>query len=539
MGYQVDMAVRTCEMWTPSQVRQNAIHDQTASPADDATGTLVRQDTTPAKLRSPSKERLALLVPVASIVFGAKLVVIGLLGSPTPFLDQWEGEAAKLYAPYQRGTLSFADIMAPHNEHCILPTRVISLIHLEMAGEWDTRLEMIFGAIVHTALITLLTALLLPLVTRRRRLLTACFIAILFALPIGYENTLWGFQSQLYFTLLFGVASLAAIATARPFSLRWIGGLAAGLLSSLSFATGVATLLTAGILVSLQLATNTRKHSRPEFAAVTVILTSAAAVTLLVASTTVPNSNPRTLVQGFLMLVTPAVVGLVPAIGYCLHVVVNRPETSDRAWIVVGLTGWIPIQLLLIAYGRGVVFAVRYSDIILLIYPVGLVAVFALSDIASESRFGRYATQGAVTWLFVVIAVLGAAGGYVSALGAIDWNKAAHQQTVNLRTYFATGNVDQLRAKGAHNFDLSFRHSERQAEILRDPQVRAILPPDIRPSDADNATARSRMWLKGALAGHTASAVHFLLSTGPILLGVGVSLFFAIAARRVLSGEPA
>lgn len=43
-------------------------------------------------------------------------------------------------------------------------------------------------------------------------------------------------------------------------------------------------------------------------------------------------------------------------------------------------------------------------------------------------------------------------------------------------------------------FDVSFPDSERQAEILRDSEIRAILPCGIRRADADN-----RMWLKGGL----------------------------------------
>ena len=77
---------------------------------------------------------------------------------------------------------------------------------------------MILNAIIHTTLITWLAALLMPLVTPQRRMLLACFVAFLFALPIGYENTLLGLNSSFYFVILFGIAAVVAFAAARAFS---------------------------------------------------------------------------------------------------------------------------------------------------------------------------------------------------------------------------------------------------------------------------------------------------------------------------------
>ncbi len=481
------------------------------------------------------KSKAALLTAVACTVFGSKLVVIWALGSPMPLLDQWDGEAARLYAPYLKGALSFADLLAPHNEHRILLTRVLELIHLELAGEWNPRLESILNAAVHTVLITWLVALLMPLVAPRRRILLAGFVALLFAVPIGYENTLWGFQSHLYFTLLFGTAALVAFAAARAFSLRWFGGLAAAALSYLSFATGVATILAAAILVSLQLAASSRKRSGPEFAAVVVMVSVAVARVLVEAPRAVPTSTPWTFVKGLILLAAPAIVGLIPAAWLCRRTLASRPAISDRAWVAVGISCWVPLQLALVAYGRGAVVAVRYLDIVLLVYPAALVAVLAFADESSAAtRLGRYARPLAATWLVVVGAAIALLGCFGSVRGAIDWSNSVRQQMGNVQSYLATGNVDYLKPTGgdALTIDLYYPHPERLATVLESPDVRAILPAELRPADADNAEARTRLLLRGALAGVTATAVRLVLPLGPGLLGLGVVSFCAAGARR-------
>ncbi|WP_142280370.1 hypothetical protein [Mycobacterium paraense] len=490
-------------------------------------------DDAPGDTPTPRKGVVVLLAAVACTVLGAKLIAIWALGSPVPLVDQWDGEAAGLYSPYLRGTLSLGDLFAAHNEHRIFVFRVLALVHLELAGEWNTRLEMILGAIVHTAAITWLAALLVPLVAPQRRIILAAFIALAFALPIGFENELSGFQTQVYLSLLFGIAAVVAFAYARPFSARWFGGLAAAVLSYFSFATGVAAALVAAALVGLQMATGARRRCGREFAGVAVVAALVLAAILWSASTAKQMNTPWTLVQGLLLVGGQVIVGLVPMIWFCRRTVSRRPALSDRAWLAVGISMWLVIQLALLAYGRGAALAVRYMDIVLLVYPVGLMAILALFESARASRFGRYAGPGAVTWVFVVVAAL-ALLGYVSAVGAIGWGESARQQVANVQTYFATRNVDDLKATGGrgHMFDLSYPNSRRLAAILADPGVRGILPHEVRPADGDNAAARSHMWLKGALADITASSVHVVLSSGPVILSVGLGLFFAVGARR-------
>ncbi|OBA76662.1 hypothetical protein A5641_21025 [Mycobacterium sp. 1554424.7] len=478
----------------------------------------------------------ALIAAVACTVFGSRLIVILALGSPIPLLDQWNGEGQKVYGPYLRGTLTFADLLAPHNEHRIFIFRLLALVHLELAGEWNTRLQMIFGAMLLTAIATWLAALLMPLVAPQRRLLLACFVALVFAFPIGYENALSGFQSQIYLSLFFGLAALVAFGGARAFSLRWFGGLVAAILSCLSFATGVSTVLAVGLVVCLQLATKARKRCGRELAAVVVIASTAVAMILWEASGANPLSTPLTFIEGLALYTARIIFPMIPTVWFCWHTLARRPAISDRAWAAVGIAGWVAIQVVVLAYGRGALVAPRYMDMLLLAYPVGLVAVFVLADQAQAMRLGRFARPFAATWVFVLVAIV-AAMGNVGVQGSIKWSEAARQQEVEVRAYLATNDVDHLKTKDGPGLEAQLYFPMQQlAEILADPDVRTILPPQFRPPGADIAAARKRMWLKGSLAGGTAAAVHIMLSMGPVLLALGVSLFFALGARRGISG---
>ncbi|OBJ90635.1 hypothetical protein [Mycobacterium asiaticum] len=512
------------EELTPSVADLVSPQHETASSVNDQSG---------------RAKELTLLTAIACTVFGAKLLVISKLGSPMPILDQWDGEGLVTYVPHLHGTYSIGDLLAPHNEHRIVFTRLLTLLHLELAGEWNTRLEMILCAVVHTALITWLAALLMPLIVPRRRILFAGFIAVVFALPIGYENALLGFNFHFYLTLLFGIAAIVAFARARPFSPLWFSGLVGAICSYLSFSSsGVAAILTAVILVCLQLATKVRNRGGREYASVALLSLTAVAMLLWEMSvTTGSNVGLWSFMLGFLFLAGPTVLGVIgiqgPAIWFCWDTLTKRPDVNDRAWVAMGIVGWVAVQLAIVAYGRGTTIGVRYMDILLPVYPVALMAVFKLADASFGRRLNRYAKRAAVAWVFIVVTLISTLGYYMAILQAVDWNKSAQQQMMNAQAYISTHNNESLKNKDQHLLvDVAFPNLIGFAHILDDPDVRSIMPPEIRPADADNAGARNRMWLKGSLAKATSTAVRGMLAIGPALLAVGVGMFFGVATRR-------
>src|SRR5712672_685323 len=86
------------------------------------------------------------------VVLGAKLWIISRFGNPTPLNDEWDAQAAGLFIPYFDSTLSLQQLLAAHNEHRVLTTRLVSLLLLAANGLWDPILEMIVNATIHVAL---------------------------------------------------------------------------------------------------------------------------------------------------------------------------------------------------------------------------------------------------------------------------------------------------------------------------------------------------------------------------------------------------
>lgn len=487
-----------------------------------------------------TREITVLLAAVALSVFGAHLQLIAALGSAVPFWDQWDAEAMNLYVPYLNGTLSLADMFAAHNEHRIVATRLLALLHLELAGEWNPRFEMILNAIVHAGMITWFVALLMPLVGAYRRLLLALFAAFLFALPIGYQNTLWGFQSQFYFVALFAIGAIICFATAAPFSLRWFSGLLLAVLSYFSLSSGAATVLVAAILVALQLAVGTRERRAVEFVALAILTACGVAMVLGIPRTaSQPPFDALLFIQAVialtaLPLATVAGAAFVqgPTIWFTSHTLATRSPRNSRSWFAVGVAGWVASQIVLFSYGRSYALAVRYFDIAILAYPIGLVAVLALTDRLRETtRARRLATPAAVAWVLVMVTVLAVLSYYSSLRGAREWSAASEQQSLNVNAYLASNDISHLTDKGQN---APYPDPERLAEALAIPDVRAILPPELRPADADVGALRERMLLKGTFASATAGVVQILLLIAPVFLALGLGLFFAVGAAAAV-----
>src|SRR5437016_3472021 len=82
------------------------------------------------------------------VIVGARLCLVADYGSSLPMYDQWDGEGATLFKPWRDGTLRLVDFVAPHNEHRMLPSKLLALGLLRLNGQWDARLQMTVNAIL-------------------------------------------------------------------------------------------------------------------------------------------------------------------------------------------------------------------------------------------------------------------------------------------------------------------------------------------------------------------------------------------------------
>ncbi|HVP62324.1 MAG TPA: hypothetical protein VMT11_17330 [Myxococcaceae bacterium] len=165
-------------------------------------------------------------------------------GVDVPFWDEWE--LVPLLRALHDGQLSFAALVAQHNEHRLLFPRVVMLA-LAVLTRWDARAEMWFGWV-------LLCGMGLVLFFQHGRALGAgARSAWLFA-PVPWlvftlrqsENLIWGWQLQIFMAALAMLFSMAALEHERW---GWfLVAICTAVVSSFSFAAGLAT-WPAGLLV--------------------------------------------------------------------------------------------------------------------------------------------------------------------------------------------------------------------------------------------------------------------------------------------------
>jgi len=354
-----------------------------------------------------------LLASLILIVLGAKFLLIKNYGSMVPYWDQWDAEANNLYKPYLNSDLSIASLFSAHNEHRIFLTRILSLLLLELDGGWDPFFEMAINAFLHVLAICILTTLILRIIDIPLRGIFVVFTSFIFALPIGFENSLSGFQSQFYFIEIFSFLAITALVRTKAFGPLWWIGICWSVLAYFSLASGALTVASIFFVVVCQTFLGLRRGTQ-ELAAAAILLILTFAMIHFV--THVPQHDQlgahtfRQFLDSTLhFLAFPfgkaGVIAILPMAIYGLYVLRKRPELNSPHWVVFGLILWLLAQAISIAYGRAAgSTASRYLDLALIGLPLNFgILLFALRTklIAHRSIFAVVAV-----WLTLIAAQL-------------------------------------------------------------------------------------------------------------------------------------
>jgi hypothetical protein len=426
------------------------------------------------------------------MLYGAKCWVVAGYGSDTPFGDQWRAEADLLFRPYLGGSLRVSDLFAHHNEHRILLTRLISLGELWANGTWSPVLQMLVNALVHVTAVAALVVAVSRLLSTGALIAFVLFATVVAALPFGWENTLGGFQLQFYLLILLALSSLFVLYDARAWSPRWFVGVLIGVMSYFAMASGALTLAAAAALTLVQLIAARRTGVR-EWAGLAGL-----AVVALVMILDVPApvaAGAGSIEQAFAAAVKGAswplaahhwstgaeTIGAVlvqaPLIVMAVRLLRQRPDMSDRRWLLLGLGLWIALQLVAIAHSRGAaVTAPRYLDLIVFGLLVNGACAFVLAQESQRSR--EFLAIGALgCWLIAVLY-----GGGQKALSFLpaqlaEYAAAEQIRTDNLKAYLATGDFAHLRDKPP--FHTPSAGPDHVAAMVSDPALRAVLPPSL------------------------------------------------------------
>ena len=454
------------------------------------------------------KSALGLLLGLFLCILGAKLFVIGHHGNPTPFWDQWDAEAASLYLPLAEGNLDLAELIAPHNEHRILWTRLLGMLELKLnGGIWDPLFQMVVNAGIHGL------AILLLLFGLRKELPQGAFVPlVLFSLilgvPFGWENTLAGFQSQFYFLLLFGVLSIGWLMAALPLSGRWWLGFAAMVASGFSVASGflVGLAVAAGYLFQMLA---DRKADRRKCIGMGMLLAYAA---LAYGFTPTIEAHAPLKAAGihdfslsilkalaFPFTTTPylAIFTQLPVLACAWRGAANHRTGRNPGlpWFLGVATLWLYLNAAATAYGRGAGGAApasRYMDTLALLNVVNFAAGLHLVSMFPGRRM-KFVLAG---WSIVLLA--GGMGIYAQSTRRIIHNEArlCRIQEANVRQFLK--DFDRERMERLPYYSIPYPTAPRLIDLLENETVRDCLPTPLRRPVPAGPTRQSGFMAGGA-----------------------------------------
>ncbi len=429
-------------------------------------------------------------VAFAFLLLGMKLWLIWAYGNATPYWDQWDAEGAGLYKPFNDGTLGLSDMLSPHNEHRIFTTRVLALALLILNKNWNPLLQMVVNACLHIAAIMFVISLLVRVIGRNYLPALFGFSLLLFSIPYAWENTLAGFQSQFYFVFLFGIASLWLTVTHGPLSKKWWWGIVCAVFAFLSLASGIFALAASAVINGIFYFAGLRK-TRKQLICIIVLIALTAVEFFL--TPTLPYHEPlkaASFTQFYHALagtlgwpISSNLIAVLarnlPALILTVILIRKRPPLADSRWFLLALIVWSVGQSVSIADGRAVGnLSSRYLDL----FAIGILVNFAcfISLVQSNPpKRAKWLAAGVSIWVALIFISLGSfAKNYVWK--DLDFKHSCSlQEEMNTRNYLATGDFGYLKDKPF--LYIPYPDPQRLAQFLNWPEIRKILPDNIRP----------------------------------------------------------
>ncbi|MGB8168993.1 MAG: hypothetical protein WCF18_15960 [Chthoniobacteraceae bacterium] len=497
------------------------------------------------------------LVALVLVIVGCKLWLVASFSSPLPFLDQWKGEGAEVLRPWMKGELRITDLVAPFNEHRIVPSRVLLLGLFEgNARQWDSQVEMIAGALLHAACAVVLGAVLVRQLGRRFTVPVLGALLVLFCLPFDWQNTLWGFQTSFYFLILFSVIACWGLGGSAAGSKSWWMGAVAGLLACLSLGSGgLAGLAIAGWVGLKMIVHSGTRRASGSWATLGVSLALGALGSALYTPPKIASigalqaRTPGSFLWGFAIHLgwpnstSPffALLAYAPfVVLVCLRLRAARRNRAGEFSIedfLFPLGFWVLLQAAAIAYSRNHPVASvisRYMDLLALGALVNfccLLRLFQLSSASPPSIWARRAlVPGAAVWTAVALAGLVPLLQRNFRLDLPSLQKIHRVQIAAVRQFVTNGRGDDLGGKPV--FGLPPADLDILADLLRDPVAQNILPTGI---------GIRRI---SAAPGPLTTAARMLTDGWGLLLGAGVLTFVLsalsdwLASRRNLPKTP-
>lgn len=364
------------------------------------------------------------LIGLGLAVFSGRLVWVAAAATDVPYWDQWDAEAAQLFLPYLADGDWWAAIWRAHNEHYIVGSRLIAVGLLALNGQWDPLLEMVVGAGIAAGCSSVMLNVGRGL-PAAGRWIWAGVLLLVGVLPFGWQNTLFGFQTQVYLMMFAGVVALRqATATRGVFAASLATAIA--LMAAFSMAGGLLLAVPLSLLALLNLWVSPR---RPGAAAGLL----AGSVVLVILGWVTRHEVPG---HAFLRIddyasfvavfttylawpLSPGWFWFIPMMGPVTILAARRwrdRRFEPAAAFALCICAWGASLAGTLAWSRGGQYPVgteapsRYLDM-LVVVPLGnTLALLILVQDAAFTRMGSVIRPIAATWLAALVAAFSLTG---------------------------------------------------------------------------------------------------------------------------------
>jgi len=169
-------------------------------------------------------------------------------GITIPYFDQWE--LVPLLEKMHNHTLALADLWTQHNEHRILFPQIIMLF-LASLSNWNIFLELCTNIMLATLTILFLLSILnntLETVSPWLKIFTSLMVFSM----VQYENWIWGWQIQIFLSVLGTVIAIWAVNKWPGKTIGLIIAISSAVVSSYSFNTGLLSWIAVLVMMLMQ-----------------------------------------------------------------------------------------------------------------------------------------------------------------------------------------------------------------------------------------------------------------------------------------------
>jgi hypothetical protein len=430
------------------------------------------------------------LIAVAALILGARLWFIKASGVSVslPYFDEWEVGFYTLL-PWLNSQLSLFDLFTPYGEHSIVLSRLLTLLLTVLNDtQWDPLLETVVNAFIYTITVVILAIILRKLLGTAMENWVLLSITLLGAIPFGWINIIWGFQSAWYLLLFFTLLTFWGLLLHQNFTWQWWTGMVCGILAFLNLASGFFTLLIAlAVKLYLMKVRGEKVTHHLPLLRITLLLTAISVLQLLNAPkhTELYSKDPC---HFFLALgkfiawpwVDYPILSLLiylPFLALVVRIWRLQRQPSKGELLLIAIGGWVILQAVAMAIARGAGDGVhsisRYWEIMSLGILVNLFSLTFLTQPWYELSPRIRQHLNVLTHAWGILVVVGIYTLMIQAIPEITVKRlTSKDQLNNVRTFLRTGDFKVIKSYPAAPYPAP----ELLADYLKRPKFQSLLP---------------------------------------------------------------